>query len=217
MLWGPLVLVKATAHTQSISARMTLTPCLLLALSAWAGGAATCRPGTYSLPNSDPLPPQGGAGLSRFISGSSGCPPGWLCSGKLIFIQYGLDWTKVKVISLHWHISNCCILNLWDINVFIFVCFFSLFFFFIEFSDISLSSQGSVLLCLFQVLSCILDPLLQLCTVSASNLGTADMATYMVNSLYVMKTTLALFEFTDKRLEMLEFQVCPNCKLLSPN
>lgn len=59
------------------------------------------------------------------------------------------------------------------------------------------------------MLSCILDPLLQLCTVSASNLGTADMASYMVNSLYVMKTTLALFEFTDKRLEMLEFQVGP--------
>uniref|UniRef100_A0A8C4RY16 Component of oligomeric golgi complex 6 n=1 Tax=Erpetoichthys calabaricus TaxID=27687 RepID=A0A8C4RY16_ERPCA len=58
-----------------------------------------------------------------------------------------------------------------------------------------------------QVLSCILDPLLQLCTVSASNLGIADMATYMVNSLYMMKTTLALFEFTDKRLEMLEFQI----------
>ncbi|KAM6946221.1 conserved oligomeric Golgi complex subunit 6 [Aplochiton taeniatus] len=58
-----------------------------------------------------------------------------------------------------------------------------------------------------QVLSCILDPLLQLCTVSASNLGTGNMATYMVNSLYVMKTTLALFEFTDKRLEMLEFQI----------
>ncbi|XP_053564378.1 conserved oligomeric Golgi complex subunit 6 [Bombina bombina] len=58
-----------------------------------------------------------------------------------------------------------------------------------------------------QVLSCVLDPLLQMCTVSASNLGTADMATYMVNSLYMMKTTLALFEFTDKRLEMLQFQV----------
>nr|KAG8540790.1 hypothetical protein GDO81_018540 [Engystomops pustulosus] len=58
-----------------------------------------------------------------------------------------------------------------------------------------------------QVLSCILDPLLQMCTVSASNLGTADMATYMVNCLYVMKTTLALFEFTDKRLEMLQFQI----------
>lgn len=58
-----------------------------------------------------------------------------------------------------------------------------------------------------QVLSCILDPLLQMCTVSASNLGTADMATFMVNSLYMMKTTLALFEFTDRRLEMLQFQV----------
>lgn len=52
-----------------------------------------------------------------------------------------------------------------------------------------------------------LDPLLQMCTMSASNLGTADMATYMVNSLYMMRTTLALFEFTDKRLEMLQFQV----------
>ncbi|KAG3293145.1 component of oligomeric golgi complex 6 [Ictidomys tridecemlineatus] len=58
-----------------------------------------------------------------------------------------------------------------------------------------------------QVLSCVLDPLLQMCTVSASNLGTADMATFMVNSLYMMKTTLALFEFTDRRLEMLQFQI----------
>ncbi|XP_043927591.1 conserved oligomeric Golgi complex subunit 6 isoform X1 [Protopterus annectens] len=58
-----------------------------------------------------------------------------------------------------------------------------------------------------QILSCVLDPLLQMCTVSASNLGTADMATYMVNSLYMMKTALALFEFTDKRLEMLQFQI----------
>ncbi|NWT39503.1 COG6 protein, partial [Chroicocephalus maculipennis] len=58
-----------------------------------------------------------------------------------------------------------------------------------------------------QVLSCVLDPLLQMCTMSASNLATADMATFMVNSLYMMKTTLALFEFTDKRLEMLQFQI----------
>lgn len=58
-----------------------------------------------------------------------------------------------------------------------------------------------------QVLSCVLDPLLQMCTVSASNLGTADMATFMVNSLHMMKTTLALFEFTDKRLEMLQYQI----------
>ncbi|EHB15956.1 Conserved oligomeric Golgi complex subunit 6 [Heterocephalus glaber] len=57
-----------------------------------------------------------------------------------------------------------------------------------------------------QVLSCVLDPLLQMCTVSASNLGTANMATFMVNSLYMMKTTLALFEFTNRCLEMLQFQ-----------
>ncbi|KAL7991257.1 hypothetical protein Chor_015513 [Crotalus horridus] len=58
-----------------------------------------------------------------------------------------------------------------------------------------------------QVLSCVLDPLLQMCTVSASNLGSADMATFMVNSLHMMKTMLALFEFTDKRLEMLQYQI----------
>lgn len=58
-----------------------------------------------------------------------------------------------------------------------------------------------------QVLSCVLDPLLQMCTVSASGLGTADMATFMVNSLCLTRTTLALFEFTDRRLEMLQFQI----------
>ncbi|KAK2508859.1 hypothetical protein MC885_019066 [Smutsia gigantea] len=58
-----------------------------------------------------------------------------------------------------------------------------------------------------QVLSCVLDPLLQMCTVSASGLGTADMATFMVNSLCMTRTTLALFEFTDRRLEMLQFQI----------
>ncbi|XP_026524371.1 conserved oligomeric Golgi complex subunit 6 isoform X1 [Notechis scutatus] len=58
-----------------------------------------------------------------------------------------------------------------------------------------------------QVLSCVLDPLLQMCTMSASNLGSADMATFMVNSLHMMKTMLALFEFTDKRLEMLQYQI----------
>uniref|UniRef100_A0A673T1C4 Conserved oligomeric Golgi complex subunit 6 n=1 Tax=Suricata suricatta TaxID=37032 RepID=A0A673T1C4_SURSU len=69
----------------------------------------------------------------------------------------------------------------------------------------SLSLHASKLM--DKVLSCVLDPLLQMCTVSASNLGTADMATFMVNSLYMMKTTLALFEFTDRRLEMLQFQI----------
>ncbi|KAI8517720.1 Golgi transport complex subunit 6 [Branchiostoma belcheri] len=58
-----------------------------------------------------------------------------------------------------------------------------------------------------EVLSCVVDPLLQMCAMSASQLNPADMATYMVNCLYMMKTTLSLFEFTDQRLEMLSAQV----------
>lgn len=147
-------------------------------LCFWTGGASTCRLGANRFSYTDPLPPQGGAGLPWFISGSSGCSPGWLCSGKLI-----------------------CNLTMYPCIL----MFLSLF------SDTIVVSSHCVVLP-SQVLSCILDPLLQLCTVSASNLGTADMACYMVNSLYVMKTTLALFEFTDKRLEMLEFQVSSDCK-----
>ncbi|XP_033109171.1 conserved oligomeric Golgi complex subunit 6-like [Anneissia japonica] len=58
-----------------------------------------------------------------------------------------------------------------------------------------------------RVLSCILDPLLQMCAVSASRLNTADMATYMINCIYAIQTTLALYEFTDQRLEMLDAQI----------
>ncbi|XP_070537699.1 conserved oligomeric Golgi complex subunit 6-like isoform X3 [Ptychodera flava] len=58
-----------------------------------------------------------------------------------------------------------------------------------------------------KVLSCVLDPLLQMSAVSASKLNPADMAVYMVNCIYAMQSTLALYEFTDQRLEMLEGQI----------
>ncbi|KAL5013576.1 hypothetical protein ScPMuIL_007846 [Solemya velum] len=58
-----------------------------------------------------------------------------------------------------------------------------------------------------QILSCVLDPLLQMCSVSASRLNTVDMAAYMLNCIYVMQTTLSLYEFTDARLEMLQAQM----------
>ncbi|KAL4226096.1 Golgi transport complex subunit 6 [Mactra antiquata] len=58
-----------------------------------------------------------------------------------------------------------------------------------------------------QILSCVLDPLLQMCNVSASRLSTVDMAAYMVNCIYSMQTTIALYEFTDTRQEMLSAQV----------
>ena len=59
----------------------------------------------------------------------------------------------------------------------------------------------------FQILSCVIDPLLQMCSMSASRLTTVDMAAYMVNCIHLMNTTLALYEFTDTRLEMLNAQV----------
>ena len=58
-----------------------------------------------------------------------------------------------------------------------------------------------------QILSSIVDPLLQMCSVSASRLNSIDMAAYMLNCIYLMQTTLALYEFTDTRLEMLQAQV----------
>ena len=58
-----------------------------------------------------------------------------------------------------------------------------------------------------QVISCLIDPLLQMCTMSASHLSTCDMAAYMINCIYQMQTTLAVYEFTDKHIEMLAAQV----------
>ncbi|XP_060599820.1 conserved oligomeric Golgi complex subunit 6-like isoform X2 [Ruditapes philippinarum] len=58
-----------------------------------------------------------------------------------------------------------------------------------------------------QILACVLDPVLQMCSVSASRLNTVDMAAYMVNCIYLMQTTIALYEFTDTRQEMLQAQI----------
>jgi hypothetical protein len=42
---------------------------------------------------------------------------------------------------------------------------------------------------------------------SASRLSTVDMAAYMINCIYLIQSTLALYQFTDTRLEMLQAQV----------
>ena len=60
---------------------------------------------------------------------------------------------------------------------------------------------------MLQILSCMIDPLLQMCSMSASRLATVDMAAYMVNCIYLVHSTLALYSFTDTRLEMLQAQV----------
>ncbi|XP_071798111.1 conserved oligomeric Golgi complex subunit 6-like isoform X2 [Asterias amurensis] len=58
-----------------------------------------------------------------------------------------------------------------------------------------------------KILNCMLEPLLQMCSLSASRLNPCDMATYLINCLYAMHSTLALYEFTDQRLEMLDAQI----------
>lgn len=58
-----------------------------------------------------------------------------------------------------------------------------------------------------EILGCVVDPLMQMCSVSASRLTTVDMAVYMLNSIYLVYSTLSLYEFTDVRLEMLQAQI----------
>lgn len=60
---------------------------------------------------------------------------------------------------------------------------------------------------LLQIVTSVVEPLLQMCSVSASRLNSTDMATYMINCIHLIQSTLALYEFTDQRLEMLQAQV----------
>lgn len=57
-----------------------------------------------------------------------------------------------------------------------------------------------------KIVSCVIDPLLQSITESASHLPTVDMAVYMLNCLYHMQTTLGMFEYVDNRMERLQGQ-----------
>lgn len=56
----------------------------------------------------------------------------------------------------------------------------------------------------FQVVTCVMEPLLQAVSLSASRLATTDMAVYLLNCLHLMQSTLALYEFMDERLERLQ-------------
>ena len=52
-----------------------------------------------------------------------------------------------------------------------------------------------------------MDPLLQAVSLSASRLTTTDMAVYLLNCLYLMQTTLSLYEFMEDRLERLQVEI----------
>ncbi|KAG4071058.1 hypothetical protein HA402_001495 [Bradysia odoriphaga] len=57
-----------------------------------------------------------------------------------------------------------------------------------------------------KIVSCVIDPLLHSVTESASHLPSVDMACYMLNCLYNMQTTLAMYEYMDDRMERLQAQ-----------
>lgn len=55
-----------------------------------------------------------------------------------------------------------------------------------------------------QIVSCIIDPLLQEVNETASRLPTVDMAVYLLNCMHQIQSTLALYEYMDQRLERLQ-------------
>lgn len=57
-----------------------------------------------------------------------------------------------------------------------------------------------------KIVSTVLDPLIQAVTESASHLPTIDMAVYLLNSLYAMQSTLAMYEYMEERMERLQGQ-----------
>lgn len=57
------------------------------------------------------------------------------------------------------------------------------------------------------IVSSILDPLQQYCSESATRLDAVDMATYLTNCLYLMHSTISVYEFTDQHLEGLQAQL----------
>jgi len=51
------------------------------------------------------------------------------------------------------------------------------------------------------ILSGMIDPLAQICTLSATRLEASDMAVYMINCLHVMQNALTLYDFASSRVE----------------
>ena len=57
------------------------------------------------------------------------------------------------------------------------------------------------------ILSSCIDPLIQYCNESAGSLSRLERAVYLTNCLYLIQSTISLYEFTDRQVESLEMQV----------
>ena len=58
-----------------------------------------------------------------------------------------------------------------------------------------------------QIMSSCLDPLIQSCSECVSGFSRLDRAVYMINCLYLIQSTVSLYEFTERQLESLESQI----------
>lgn len=60
---------------------------------------------------------------------------------------------------------------------------------------------------LLLILTTCIDPLIQSCNDVVANLSRLDRSVYLINSLYLIQSTVSLYEFTDKQVESLELQM----------
>ena len=80
--------------------------------------------------------------------------------------------------------------------------------------DISVSTAQDHRQDLHNILSTCLEPMIQYCHESASALHAVDMAVYMTNCLYLIHTTVSLYEFTEIALEKLDAQMQAHMDML---
>lgn len=65
-----------------------------------------------------------------------------------------------------------------------------------------------------RILQCILDPLLEMCTISASSLSPSKGAVYLGNCIYQVETMLAVYDHTEERVKMLGSRVAEHLNML---
>jgi len=66
-----------------------------------------------------------------------------------------------------------------------------------------------------KIFKCMLDPMIQMCTLSASNLAAVDMAVYISNCAYRMRTILSVYENTEKWMDTLQQQIATHIDVLA--
>jgi len=73
--------------------------------------------------------------------------------------------------------------------------------------DMTVFTEDSQNQDLRMILSCCIDPLIQHCNASVAPLSKVDRSIYLINCLYLVQSTVSLYEFTDRQVENLDMQI----------